>query len=291
MQMLGVRYFMAQSPEAKGRADDSDRLRLVATVPDYDDKLPKGWKIYEIKGWNLAQPLKYEPVVVSVKGGPSSRCFGTATPASGAHDPELAPWECAAAPWWMNGNLDRPFAGNGPEHWARAASVAAADKVTPRPLPAVTVSGLEEKVDSIAFHVSRVGVPVVVKTSYFPNWKAHGAQGPWRLAPNLMVVVPTSHDVKLTYGLTTGDRAGRVLTVLGLLGIVALARVRPAAPPAELPPNGSPLSGVGAVEAVKPEEPANPEEPGAAPDGEGTEPEPGEPDEDAGRPDEVPALP
>ena len=35
-------------------------------------------------------------------------------------------------------------------------------------------------------------MPVVVKTSYFPNWEVQGAEGPYRLAPNLMVVVPTS---------------------------------------------------------------------------------------------------
>ena len=45
-----------------------------------------------------------------------------------------------------------------------------------------------------------MGTPVEVRVSYFPNWKASGADGPWRVAPNLMVVVPTSHDVTLTYG-------------------------------------------------------------------------------------------
>jgi hypothetical protein len=85
-----------------------------------------------------------------------------------------------------------------------------------------------------------------------------------------MVVVPTSHDVRLTYGETTGDRAGRVLTLVGLLGIIALARVRSApespAPEPEIPEPGMP-------EAEIP---------------------PPKRDEDAGvagRPDEVPALP
>ena len=59
-----------------------------------------------------------------------------------------------------------------------------------------------------------IGKPVLVKTSYFPNWKAHGAKGPYRAAPNLMVVVPTSHDVKLTYGLTGADWLGRFITLV-----------------------------------------------------------------------------
>jgi len=236
LQMLGVRYFMAESTDAKAKADANPGLRLVATVPDLDHQAPHGWKIYEVKGWNLAQGLRYEPVVVSTRAGPSSKCFGTSPPAKGVHDPELAAWECSAAPWWNTGQLDRPFAADGPANWARAASVAAAAKLAPRPLPNVTVGPVDEAVDSISFHVSRVGVPVVVKTSYFPNWNAHGARGPWRLAPNLMVVVPTSLDVRLTYGETTGDRAGRVMTLAGVLGIVGLVRMRQSSEPAVAEP-------------------------------------------------------
>ncbi|HEY5012225.1 MAG TPA: hypothetical protein VIK61_05905, partial [Acidimicrobiia bacterium] len=300
LRMLGVRYFMAESTDAKRHADDNAGLKLVASVPDIDHKPPTGWKIYEIKGWNLAEALKYEPVVVSTHGGPSSRCFDTAPPAKGVHDPELAAWECAAAPWWSSGDLDRPFAAAGPPGWARASSVAAAEKVITRPLPKVKVGSIVEKVDSISFHVSRVGVPVVVKTSFFPNWKAHGARGPWRLAPNLMVVVPTAHDVRLTYGETTGDRAGRVLTLAGLLGIVALARVRPFSDPVPEPetepvPGPLPDSAPDPASAPPdvpdvPDVPETPEMP-AEPEMPALPEMPGPPDEEAGRSDEVPALP
>jgi hypothetical protein len=172
--------------------------------------------------------------------------------------------------------------------------VAAAGKVTPRPLPKVTVGPVTEKVDSIAFHVSRTGVPVVVKTSFFPNWKAHGADGPWRLAPNLMVVIPTSHDVRLTYGETTGDRAGRVLTLAGVLGAVALARIRPVPEPVAVDPPADPPGEPG--DSVPPEAPEAAVEGTIDDDHEGGDQgpdqgqevgEPGDPRE----PDEVPALP
>jgi len=38
----------------------------------------------------------------------------------------------------------------------------------------------------------QIGQPVLVKVSYFPNWKASGAKGPYRVTPNLMVVIPRS---------------------------------------------------------------------------------------------------
>ena len=281
LRMLGVRYFMAESPEAKQKADANAGLKLVATVPDLDKQAPHGWKIYEVKGWNLAQGLQYEPVVVSTHAGTSSSCFDTSPPPKSTRDPELAAWECSAAPWWNSGNLDRPFAADGPANWARASSVAAAQKLTPRPLPKVTVGPVNEGVDSISFHVSRVGVPVVLKTSYFPNWNAHGARGPWRLAPNLMVVIPTSRDVRLTYGETTGDRAGRVLTLAGVLGVVALARMRPTSEPvvAEAPdPETGPDSKTGDGSELPPGPVAEPVS---------DEPETIRSEE----PDEVPALP
>jgi hypothetical protein len=62
----------------------------------------------------------------------------------------------------------------------------------------------------------------MVKTSYFPNWEAEGANGPWRATPNFMVVVPTSKHVKLTYGTTTAEWTGRFLTVVGLVGLGGL---------------------------------------------------------------------
>jgi len=77
----------------------------------------------------------------------------------------------------------------------------------------------------VSFHVNRIGTPVEVKISYFPNWQATGAEGPWRVAPNLMVVVPTSHDVTLNYGTTTVDRAGWLIAAAAVVAALALAVV------------------------------------------------------------------
>jgi hypothetical protein len=75
---------------------------------------------------------------------------------------------------------------------------------------------------TVSFHVSRIGTPVLVKVSYFPNWHARGADGPWRVTPNLMVVVPTSHDVVLVYGASGANRLGLLATLIGLAALVGL---------------------------------------------------------------------
>ena len=93
------------------------------------------------------------------------------------------------------------------------------------PEPTTTVSDVRQSDQSISFHVDRVGVPVEVRVSYFPNWVASGASGPYRVAPNLMVVVPTSHDVTLTYGRTAADDLGLVLTLAAVAAVVVLVVV------------------------------------------------------------------
>ena len=92
------------------------------------------------------------------------------------------------------------------------------------PEPATVVSHVAQTDSSVSFHVDRVGTPVEVKVSYFPNWQAHGADGPWRVAPNLMVVVPTSHDVTLDYGSTGADKAGELITLAAVAGLAVLGR-------------------------------------------------------------------
>jgi hypothetical protein len=91
--------------------------------------------------------------------------------------------------------------------------------------PTTTVSDVRQTDEGISFHVDRIGTPVEVRISYFPNWKATGADGPWRTAPNLMVVVPTSHDVTLTYGSVPADYVGQLITLVSLVIVVALGVV------------------------------------------------------------------
>ncbi len=230
LRVLGVRYLMVYSSDAKNAADgDSAELRLVATSPDLDHQAPSGWKIYEVRDAPLVEGLQYEPIVATgIKGGTTAQCYGTAT-TPGTVPVHLDPWECLAAGWFdKGGNLDRPLASGGPASWARSRAELADLSPERRPVPPVTVSRVRARDDRISFHVSRTGVPVVVKASYFPNWKASGAEGPWRLTPNLMVVVPTGHDVSLHYGRTGAEWLGILVTVVGLAGVVALIRWRPA---------------------------------------------------------------
>jgi len=227
LQKLGVRYYLAFSDQAKEQADRSSLLVPVATTPDVDGQPPKGWTIYEVRGAPVVEALRQQPVVVP---GVSTRDW---------QDEVGVPWWDAPTRTPADARdvalLDRPLVAGGPSSWARARPPGSSRADAPDPklptaasvpveeLPPVAVSKVRTTDHSVSFHVSRTGVPVMVKTSYFPNWTASGARGPWRATPNFMVVVPTSRDVRVEYSTTTTEYLGRAATVVGLIGVAGLA--------------------------------------------------------------------
>jgi hypothetical protein len=209
LQMLGVKYYMAFSPSAVAEANSDSQLKLIATTRAWPAPGVQ-WRIYLIKNSPIVQPLTSLPNVVA---GISSRVA----------------WLDANATWWLKpSDWKIPFADNGPSSWPRVTSVSAAPVTTL--LPKVEVSNVDVKTQSLSFHVSRVGVPVLVKISYFPRWHVTGATGPYRVSPNLMVVVPTSRNVSMVYGsspaLEVGNIISDVATVAGLLTLWFVVRRR-----------------------------------------------------------------
>ncbi|MGH9281660.1 MAG: hypothetical protein ACRD0S_01850, partial [Acidimicrobiales bacterium] len=175
LQLLGARYYMAFTAEAKAAAAQNPDLRLVGSTECYPVNYSTGpgqrcWEVYQLTGADLVVPLENEPVVVS------SMAKG-----------EKA-WLDGSAPWFMDaGRPDVHLAAAGPDDWRRLRSPGAT--VPARPAPPTSVSRIRTDDDRISFDVTRTGTPVLVKASYFPNWEASGAEGPWRVTPNLMVVI------------------------------------------------------------------------------------------------------
>jgi len=196
MQLTGVKYYMAFSPEAIAQADAQPDLTFL------EQSGP--WRIYEVAGSELVEPLVNEPYVVR-----------------GIGDDRQAWLDNAEAFFLDPSRYDLVPAASGPSQWQRIDAGGLAER---RALEPVTVSGIDERDDRISFRVDKVGVPVLVKVSYFPNWEASGAKGPWRVAPNLMVVVPTRNEVSLHYGRTGIDILSTLMTLAGVALVVVLAR-------------------------------------------------------------------
>ena len=208
LQLLGVKYFMASSPPIQDQADADPALTLVSTTKswssDYQGQTVfTKWKIYLIHNSSLVTPLTETPDVLTGVGAAQKSWL-----------PVSQRWYADPASWAQQ------MVAGGPASWAKAPGGVAPAQHSP--LPPVKVSSIRSTVDQVSFHVSRVGVPVLVRVSYFPNWHATGATGPWRSEPNLMVVVPTSHNVTLTYGASGPDKLGMLLSLVGLVALGVL---------------------------------------------------------------------
>jgi hypothetical protein len=214
LQMLGSRYYMAFSPEAVAQASTHPDLTQVATTGR--------WIIYEVRGSELVSPLNFEPAVVTgpVKGE--------------------VPWLNMSVNWYADFSAhDVFFAASGPKEWQRveahkvesdletAGSNVTVDQPERRPVEPAQVSNITSDDNDITFDVDQVGKPVLVKASYFPNWRAKGAKGPYRVTPNLMVVIPTSNHVTLHYGFTPAEGLGYLMTLGGIALAVLFFRQGP----------------------------------------------------------------
>lgn len=207
LQLMGVRYYMATSAQAIGDADRHRDLTQVATSGP--------WEIYEVAQSDLVTPLLNEPAVLRGVGESQREWLEEPRNEAGRYFGPSVEWFLDTRDW------DVLLAAGGPGTWQR---VAADQTPARRPVAPTQVSSIRADDDRISFDVDRAGSPVLVKASYFPNWQARGAEGPWRVAPNLMVVLPTERSVELYYGRTPVDWMGYTLTALGVVALVVLFR-------------------------------------------------------------------
>ena len=220
MQELGVKYFMGFTPEAIAQASQQEGLTEVARSGP--------WVVYRVANSDVVTPLAMQPVVANISSSnPRERWLEIGT--SWFQHPET----------WTT-----PIADDGPSEWQRIdvavdesmregepnSSYRRVDVVKPAsgltevPLDPVAISNVKIGEESVRFSVDKVGVPVLVRVSYFPNWKVDGAKGPYRVAPNMMVVIPTSTDVNMHYGWTMLDYVAYLLSFVGIAWIVFTRR-------------------------------------------------------------------
>jgi hypothetical protein len=221
LQLLGVRYYAASTPTAVGAASLEPLLTEIATTGP--------WHIYEVAGSELVVPLENQPAVVTEDNSGLKWVYGTSDPHGSTKNDkgQIVRANGPATRWYLDPSRWTTFlATDGPAEWAR---IGANDTPPVRPQEKATVTNIATDTDAISFDVDKPGVPILVKASYFPSWQVDGADGPYRVTPNLMVVIPRTNHVALHYGRTSVDYLGYMLTFVGIILLIAIAR-RPAAP-------------------------------------------------------------
>ena len=231
LQELGVRYYMGFTPEA---------VREASAQPDLTEIARSGpWVIYQVAGSDLVVPLATQPVVIGDRVDDESLM--------GHPDDAKERWLEIGTSWFQNPNdwLAVPVA-DGPDEWQRVDVaidfnrrigepddrsrrvdvVVPSDPINVVSVEPATVTDVVQGRSSVSFRVDKVGTPVLVRTSFFPNWGVSGAKGPYRVAPNMMVVVPTENEVKLSFGWSFLDLLAYVISIAGVVVLVRWRRTQ-----------------------------------------------------------------
>jgi len=208
MRLLGIRYYILGDQKMFNLASASPDLVGIKAVGESSKMLGDGksglpahqWGVFELRDTTLVE--------------------GITTPV-GVQDPPFSSerdWASASAKWLATYDLrgDAPYlVEEGPEMFdARTAN------------PPVTVSDVALDERSISFLVDKVGTPVLVKVSHSRHWRVIGAAGPYRAAPNLMVVVPTEQRVVLKYTNPVWTKIGPLTSVASLAALAALLLIK-----------------------------------------------------------------
>jgi hypothetical protein len=191
---MGVRYYIAWSQPAIEAAGGLPFMHVIGSSGP--------WTIYQLDDANVVHPLEQDPVRFPHMGEEQ--------------------WRELVERWFVAGMPGgQPVEGGSKDwsEWTQSGQGAASESSALTP---VSVSRVKIARNRISFHVDRIGQPIAIRNSYFPWWSVTGASGPWRLAPNSMVVVPTSNDVTLVAKRRWPDHLAVIVSVIGLVALAAL---------------------------------------------------------------------
>ena len=224
LRLYGVRYYVAydacKDPQEKwvpcaelGQQDKELQAATAAGLPVV--KRSGRFTIFEVGTGNLVEVPRFRPVLVDHPDWRANGLTWYANPdwletplvfassddraASGGLRPARARCRSPACPGsgW-SGRASWPPPPAGPATWSASGPTGSAS-------------------------------PTSSRSPGSPTGRWRGREGPWLLSPGLMVVVPTQAEVRLSYGDTPVELAGKALTVAGvgaLLAPTVLGRVR-----------------------------------------------------------------
>lgn len=194
MELFNVAYYVAYTDEAREQADLHPAFeRLAESEP---------FTVYSLPESSLVDAAVNRPWVFEE---PEGRILDSLVNIfTEGEDPEFVD---VALDWYEDLDmLDQWVVADGPPEWERITPELDGKTVPMREGGEVSDVVLEDH--RIAFRTSAVGRPHMIKVSYFPNWRASGAEGPWRAAPSFMVVIPTEEQVELRFENTWVEEVG-----------------------------------------------------------------------------------
>lgn len=214
MDLYGVEYYVSFTPEAAEKANGIEGFEEIAVTEPFH--------VFRLPETDLVVPATHLPAVYEVpERGMLGSVIGSGT-VTGSDGEPLPDFHEMALEWYEDvDNVHRWVVADGPAEWPRIESIDERPDV-PLDVPEDAVSDIVVDNHRISFTTEAVGVPHMIKVSYFPNWTASGAEGPWRATPSLMVVVPTENEVVIEFADTWAETGGKVLSLGGIGALLIL---------------------------------------------------------------------
>jgi hypothetical protein len=233
MAVYGVDYYVSFTEEAAEKANGIEGVTEIAVTGPFH--------IFRLPETDLVVTATHLPAVYeAAERGLLSSLPGSGT-VTGSDGGALPAFHDMALEWYEDvDNMHRWVVAGGPAEWPRIQSIDQRPAVE-LDVPPNAVTDIEVDNHRISFSTEAIGVPHLVKVSYFPNWTASGADGPWRATPSLMVVVPTQNDVVIEFRDTWAENGGKILTLGGVVALISVGLVMRQRRPTSS--EGSPASG------------------------------------------------
>jgi len=190
LKIFGANYFVAYTPTLKVLADKN--LEKIKEVNDFS--------IYQIKNSDLVEVLKSFEIQRKNKD-----------------------WVDKSIDWYQNKDLSekiiflsdkqqKEFKENLNKNLVMLKDNKGLVKDS-----SYSIEILEKNKDSLVFKTNALGVPHLIKISYFLGWQVKGGKGPYLISPSFMTIIPLNERVELTYNYNLYDKIGFSLSIFTLI--------------------------------------------------------------------------
>ncbi|MHB8840741.1 MAG: 6-pyruvoyl-tetrahydropterin synthase-related protein [Candidatus Aquicultor sp.] len=203
LQLYNIDYFLTISNEVKLQANKNPDLALLKKFKVSGTDME--FALYKVDTDGYVVIPKYMPLMVDTKD-----------------------WRTTALAWYSKPRLfDVPLVdatqARALKDTFRTVSADLEGPIRREPARKGRITNVIITDDGLDFTTSAIGVPHLIRISYFPNWKVEGADGPYLASPTIMMVVPRQRHVHLYFGETWSDTTGRILSDIAWLFVAAYA--------------------------------------------------------------------
>jgi len=191
LKLFGIKYFIASSDKVKEEIEKDSRFKLLNEIGEF--------RIYEIYGsGNLVEIPKYQPVFAKKEK-----------------------WKTLSLEWFKSDLIDVPIVFTDEK---REDAIDRLEDINMMELNYSTNCYVEEEVsnEEIKVKTNCKNVPLLIKVSYFPNWKVEGAERIYLVSPAFMMIFPKSENIRIYYGIDAIDIIGIAVSIIGVIILIVI---------------------------------------------------------------------